>query len=323
MDEGPSRIALIEPLPRTRDFARQSIRRLGHVPMLFESASQFRSLSQSDRQCTLMLLSCGRDVARTATLLKEVRAALDKRTVIVLLVPGGRTDLVPPRARIDGVAPSPRTGFQAMHQMLRRTVLQQGLNVLDHDMVVGPYHFSPANGTVLVSGHAVSLHALEFDLALQFFRHADSTLSREWLRTMVWERLDVSARAIDMRVRRLRRKLQMEAADGWKLLSNWGGGYRLMSPVNDEPLQAEAPPVRSAHGSLANLEAALRQHMQQTAAPASAEAWLVAARLLAMLKEARDFIATAPTATESGSAAHALLADMDATIALAASSLRT
>ncbi|CAN5400693.1 hypothetical protein BH10PSE18_BH10PSE18_37220 [soil metagenome] len=322
-DDGPGRIALVEPSPRARDFARQSIRRLGHVPVLFENAAQLRAASQGDRQCALVLLSCGRDVARTAALLKDARAGLDRNALIVLMLPGGRTDLVPPRARIDGVASSPRTGFQAMHQMLRRTVLQQGLNAFDQDIAVGPYRFSPANGTVLANGQAISLHALEFDLALQFFRHVDSTLSREWLRTMVWERADVSARAIDMRVRRLRRKLQMESADGWKLLSNWGGGYRLMSPAGDAVVPLPEPgtsPARSSTGSLASLEAAMRSHMQATA-PA-AEHRNTAERLLATLRQAHAFIAVDAMTAAGSDPAHALLAELDAAIAQASAALR-
>lgn len=321
-DDGPGRIALVEPMPRARDFARQSIRRLGHVPALFESAAQLRAANQSERTCTLALLSCGRDVARTAALLKDVRTVLDKHTPIVLLVPGGRPDLVPPRARVDGVAPTPRTGFQAMHQVLRRTVLQQGLGVFDHDVVVGPYQLSPANGTVLANGQSVSLHALEFDLALQFFRHADSTLSREWLRTMVWERADVSARAIDMRVRRLRRKLQMETPDGWKLLSNWGGGYRLMSPAGDaavRPLDTGTGLLRTSSASLASLEAAMRSHMQSMA-PA-AEHRHTAECLLATLRQAHAFIAADAMASAGTEPAHALLAQLDAAIAQASAAL--
>jgi len=93
---------------------------------------------------------------------------------------------------------------------------------------LAPYSFNSQNGTVTCHSELVQLTRKEFELALFFFRNTGRLLSRTNILENVWDKhADLQTRTIDMHVSRLRNKLKIQPANGWRLASVYQHGYRL------------------------------------------------------------------------------------------------
>ncbi|MBS1170277.1 MAG: DNA-binding response regulator [Burkholderiaceae bacterium] len=93
---------------------------------------------------------------------------------------------------------------------------------------LGPCMLDAQTGHATVDGKPVELTQKEFALALLFFRHAGQPLSRATILESVWggER-EASFRSIDTHVSRVRAKLGLRPANGWRLVPVYGYGYLL------------------------------------------------------------------------------------------------
>jgi hypothetical protein len=89
----------------------------------------------------------------------------------------------------------------------------------------------PGTRTVLRAGSPIRLSRLEYDLLLFFLRHPDRVFTRQQLLTHVWGHTFAGSRTVDVHVRRLRLKLELERP---LVTTVHGVGYRL----------ADDPPVR-------------------------------------------------------------------------------
>jgi two-component system response regulator RegX3 len=91
-----------------------------------------------------------------------------------------------------------------------------------------PYSFNTQNGTASCHSEPVPLTHKEFELALFFFKNIGRLLSRTCILENVWDKhADLQTRTIDMHVSRLRNKLKIQPANGWRLASVYQHGYRL------------------------------------------------------------------------------------------------
>jgi len=99
-----------------------------------------------------------------------------------------------------------------------------------------PYCFNTQSGTVTCGSEPVQLTRREFELALFFFRNAGRLLSRTNILENVWDKhADLQTRTIDMHVSRLRSKLKIQPANGWRLASVYQHGYRLENLNSNNP----------------------------------------------------------------------------------------
>lgn len=91
-----------------------------------------------------------------------------------------------------------------------------------------PYSFNTQNGTVTCNSEEIQLTRKEYELALFFFRNIGQLLTRSHILENVWDKhADLQTRTIDMHVSRLRSKLKIQPANGWRLASVYQHGYRL------------------------------------------------------------------------------------------------
>ena len=68
----------------------------------------------------------------------------------------------------------------------------------------------------------------EFDLAVHLFRNAGRLLSRAHILEAVWGRNpQLNTRTVDTHMSRLRKKLKLDDATGWRLSGVYQHGYRL------------------------------------------------------------------------------------------------
>ncbi|MBP6547231.1 MAG: response regulator transcription factor [Phenylobacterium sp.] len=88
--------------------------------------------------------------------------------------------------------------------------------------------FDPATETASREGKTEQLTSKEFQLALTLFRNMSRALSRDYLLERVWgHRADLETRTLDAHISRLRGKLALRPAGGFRLVTVYGFGYRL------------------------------------------------------------------------------------------------
>jgi len=88
-------------------------------------------------------------------------------------------------------------------------------------------HIDPARRRVRVGGKDVDLTAQEFRLLLVLTSHPGIVFSREALLTRVWpDHTYVTERSVDSLVKRLRRRIEKDAANPEVILTVWGSGYK-------------------------------------------------------------------------------------------------
>jgi two-component system, OmpR family, response regulator RegX3 len=93
---------------------------------------------------------------------------------------------------------------------------------------IGLYEFDSEQQRVRIDGSVVELTQKEFDLAWYLFSNPGKLFSRNHLLDKIWGvSADVDTRTVDTHVSRLRRKLALSEANGWKLESIYGYGYRM------------------------------------------------------------------------------------------------
>lgn len=108
---------------------------------------------------------------------------------------------------------------------------------LDKDGILeqAPYSFNTQGGSVTCNNELINLTRKEFDLALFFFRNIGQLLSRDYILANVWgQQANLQTRTIDMHVSRLRNKMMLQPANGWRLSAVYQHGYRLESVASSE-----------------------------------------------------------------------------------------
>lgn len=91
-----------------------------------------------------------------------------------------------------------------------------------------PFGFDAAARQATRDGEAVALTDKEFDLAVYLFKNSGRLLSRGHILEAVWStRPDLNTRTVDTHVSRIRRKLGIDPASGWRLRAVYQHGYRL------------------------------------------------------------------------------------------------
>jgi len=81
---------------------------------------------------------------------------------------------------------------------------------------------------LLRDDEVLELTAKDFDLAVLFLRNVGRLLSRRHIRERVWGvSQELNSRTLDTHVSRVRSKLRLLPAHGWRLAAVYGHGYRL------------------------------------------------------------------------------------------------
>ena len=88
--------------------------------------------------------------------------------------------------------------------------------------------FDVARSGIELAGKAIDVRNKEFDLALFLFRNVGRLLSRRHLTEAVWGiEGEVHSRSLDTHISRLRTKLRLHPANGFRLYAVYSVGYRL------------------------------------------------------------------------------------------------
>jgi DNA-binding response OmpR family regulator len=93
---------------------------------------------------------------------------------------------------------------------------------------LGAYEIDRDRRSIDLRGETVRLTQKEFELACYLFEHPGKLLSRVHLLEKLWGlNADVDTRTVDTHVSRIRRKLQIQADNGWQIVPEYGYGYRM------------------------------------------------------------------------------------------------
>ncbi|RUR67474.1 response regulator transcription factor [Variovorax guangxiensis] len=118
--------------------------------------------------------------------------------------------------------------------LLNRTTLAAHGATRNELLIYRGYRFQISERRVFHEGREMYLQPREFDLALELFRNRDCLLSREQLYGLFWrDTVGLRSRALDVCVFKIRRKLNIEPANGLMLRAVFGQGYKLhtVSPM--------------------------------------------------------------------------------------------
>lgn len=91
-----------------------------------------------------------------------------------------------------------------------------------------PFEIDTRRGEIRRSGTKIELTPKEYDLAVVLFRNMGRLLSRGHLQEAVWGRTgDLATRTVDTHVSQVRKKLDLRAETGFRVVPIYNYGYRL------------------------------------------------------------------------------------------------
>jgi DNA-binding response OmpR family regulator len=222
------RIAILDHDAAQAEQIRLWLSRLSAEPYRFHSVdAMLQALRKSE--IDLMVVH-----GSTMTELKRLKDAIDQRLPVVPLL------LLTDRSTVD--AQTELLNYPAVDYLLkplRRMDLITRVDVLrkrfytgstlpEDRHVFGPYVFHTRTEQLSLNDEPIRLTEKEFRLALLFFRHLGKPLSRAFILESVWpENAEFSSRSMDTHVSRVRTKLGLQPARGFRLAPVYSYGYRL------------------------------------------------------------------------------------------------
>lgn len=239
----PFLTAVVDDDDLRRNALRQRLDRLGHASLVFDTSEDLLSALRAGREFEWMMV-----VLQAGSLQSHLKIMLGLSRAPLLLVTlqdslgvlsdieksllnSGRVDVVPLSCSDREI----EWRFQLLMQ--RKTVFPLG----GDDLTWGPYRFDKGRRIVWINARRVALKPLEFEIALEFFRHMNFLVTRERLYTEFWGgSFDSSkSRRLDVCVSNVRRKLDLDSDSGFFLRSVYGRGYALNEVVSQAEQTAE------------------------------------------------------------------------------------
>lgn len=115
--------------------------------------------------------------------------------------------------------------------LLRRSGAGGGDGRAPEMLSAGHIRLNPELRMAYKNGEPVELRMKEYDLALLLMRNPGKVYSRDSLLDLVWGRdYQGDARTVDVHIRRLREKLELDPAEPEYFLTRWGVGYYFKEP---------------------------------------------------------------------------------------------
>lgn len=97
-----------------------------------------------------------------------------------------------------------------------------------------PYEIDQTQRKILLNGEEIKLTTKEFELAAFMFHNAGSLITRTQLLADIWgTTAELNTRTVDTHISRVRSKLAINPAVGWRLVSIYQRGYRLFKVTKE------------------------------------------------------------------------------------------
>lgn len=121
--------------------------------------------------------------------------------------------------------------FNILELKARIRAILRRVNVSDHNIAtsqlsVGEFEINTLGRKVSINGKEINLTAKEFDLLLLLIIHKERVYSREELLEKIWGyEYFGDVRTVDVHVRRLREKIEVNSSEPCYVMTKWGVGY--------------------------------------------------------------------------------------------------
>ena len=254
------RVAVLDPMLRSREQLRRAIRALGHAPLVFNDLEELIPLRGSPLRCSALCVGLPANPLEQQAWVRAARNLIGPDVPLLFLArenPLKATETL--RCTAGDVVLAAPSSFADIYKGLKAFLAQHSVSSDASGLEWGAYRFLPSKEAVVFDGLEVSLRPLDFELALEFFHNIERVLSRDWLRTMAGGLApEGGGRWLDASVGRLRSQLGLIAFHGceWKLATIRYSGFKLsrspgkkaprlvtMSVRNTSDSKLEASPV--------------------------------------------------------------------------------
>ena len=112
--------------------------------------------------------------------------------------------------------------------LLRRSAAAETASAPASVLVSGPYRLDTESRVAFRDGQEIELTAREFDLVELLMRNPGKVFSRDALLKLVWgAEYQGDIRTVDVHIRRIREKMEVDPAEPVKIMTKWGVGYYL------------------------------------------------------------------------------------------------
>jgi DNA-binding response OmpR family regulator len=127
------------------------------------------------------------------------------------------------------IKPTSEAIIKARIKAVTRRLLNKNIHSFNETNTL-PYKFNHESNTVTYKNINISLTNKEYELALYFFNNEGLLISRDQLLESIWVKSsEISTRTVDTHISRLRKKLLLNGTHGWKLVSIYHQGYKLIN----------------------------------------------------------------------------------------------
>lgn len=222
-------IGFLEDDPDQSDLILHWLQQAGYKTRLFQSAAEFRR-RQGVEAVDLLLLDWMLPDSSGPEVIQWIRSSANADLpVIFLTARNSESDMVRGlNAGGDDYVVKPAKQHELIARVaavLRRIGIE---NVERGQFDLPPYNVDIRRRRISWDGKDVELTPREFELATFLFRRHGRIVSRDSLLENVWNmNATVSTRTVDTHVSRLRKKLELNGEQGWRLAAVYQHGYRL------------------------------------------------------------------------------------------------
>ncbi|HFD79233.1 MAG TPA: response regulator [Gammaproteobacteria bacterium] len=231
MDEPKTRILVVDDDPDLRELLGRYLEEQGFAVTAVEDATAMDAFFEEDTADLIILdlMLPGEDGLSIAARLRSSRPELP---IIMLSARGEEIDrIVGLEVGADDYLPkpfNPRELLARIRAVLRRPATGNELPQEDQDAYrFGPFRLDPLTQELTRNGEKVALTSGEYALLKIFVEHPNRVLSRDTLVDLLkgFERSPYD-RSVDVRVTRLRRKIEADPTSPVYIRTVWGEGYR-------------------------------------------------------------------------------------------------
>lgn len=232
------RIAVVEDDSDQSEMLSIWLEAAGHVPSIFSSGE---ALLEKDNisEFDIVILDWdlpgidGIEVLRVIREEKALNTAVlfatrhESKTDVVTVLEAGADDYM--------VKPIDRRELMARLNTIKRrnSISEEPANYL---VTAGEFTLDDKAHRLTRHGEPLNLTPKEYELVSYLFRNLEQVLSRADLLSQVWGcDAEINTRTVDTHISRIRKKLELNAENGWKLESIYHYGYRLEQIESTEP----------------------------------------------------------------------------------------
>ncbi len=223
------RVALLEDEPAQAELIQMCLKTANHDSQHFSTGKSFLKSVMNDTY-DLLIMDWNIPDANGPDVLKEIRDRLDweipvlfvtsrisEDDIVYALEQGADDYMTKPVKQKEVIA--------RVNALERRT---RAKTERDTILELPPYTININNREFRKHGTLVELTQKEFDVALLLFSNRGRLLSRKYLLQRVWgQTADLNTRTVDTHISKIRTKLGINPAEGWRLSSVYQHGYRL------------------------------------------------------------------------------------------------